>query len=208
MISLNPYLSPIPLVAILRGIKPDEAVRVADVLVGKGFRCLEVPLNSPDPLSSIRLMHKQHGEHALIGAGTVLKTDDVFAVKEAGGRLIVMPHCDVEIIRLAKQQQLICIPGASSMTEILQAIHAGADAIKLFPASLLTPTVIKDYRAVLPANTLLIPVGGITPQSLAPYFAVGANAFGLGSGVYKAGDSMETVALKADAYLAHLPKPT
>ena len=199
-------LSTVPLIAVLRGIKPDEVCSVAEVLSNAGFRCLEVPLNSPDPFSSIRLMHKHYGDKHLIGAGTVLKTEQVFQVKKAGGRLIIMPHCDTEIIRLAKQQGLYCIPGASTITEVFNAYKAGADAVKLFPAELISPEAVKAYRAVLPEESILLPVGSITPQKMTAYFKAGANGFGLGGALYKAGDSLEAVALKAQAFIEHLPK--
>ena len=178
---MREYLRPLPLIAILRGIRPDEALPVGQALVDAGFRILEVPLNSPQPLRSI-------ADRCLIGAGTVLSAAQVDEVAAVGGRLIVMPHSDLAVIRAAKARDLVCAPGIATPTEGFAALAAGADALKLFPAELLTPAVLKALRAVFPRELPFLPVGGITPQNLAAYVDAGADGFGLGSALYKPGD--------------------
>lgn len=187
MPKLSDYLEPLPLVAVLRGITPAEITEVAAALVAEGFRILEVPLNSPQPFESIHALAKAHGDRCLVGAGTVLSLDDVTRVNTAGGRLIVMPHGDVTVVREAKRQALVCLPGAATPTEALAALAAGADGIKMFPAEALPPAVLKAWRAVLPSGTLVFPVGGIRPDTMAPYVAAGASGFGTGSNLYRPG---------------------
>lgn len=185
---MREYLRPLPLIAILRGIRPDEALPVGQALVDAGFRILEVPLNSPQPLRSIAALASAFGDRCLIGAGTVLSAAQVDEVAAAGGRLIVMPHSDLAVIRAAKARDLVCAPGIATPTEGFAALAAGADALKLFPAELLTPAVLKALRAVFPRELPFLPVGGITPQNLAAYVDAGADGFGLGSALYKPGD--------------------
>jgi 2-dehydro-3-deoxyphosphogalactonate aldolase len=201
-ISLRSYLTPLPLVAVLRGIAPGEIDAVAAALTDHGFRILEVPLNSPDPLESIRKLARGHGERCLTGAGTVLDVADVRRVADAGGRLIVMPHGDVAIVREAKRLGLVCLPGVATPTEAFAALAAGADGLKMFPAEQLSPTVLKAWRAVLPRDTLVFPVGGIRPDNMAPFWAVGANGFGTGSNLYQPGVAPETVRAVAGQYAA------
>jgi 2-dehydro-3-deoxyphosphogalactonate aldolase len=197
-------LAKLPLVAILRGITPDEAVAVGEALVAAGFVALEVPHNSPAPLASIERLAAAIGERALIGAGTVLAPARVSQVAAAGGRLIVMPHGDPAVIATAKAAGLLCVPGVATPTEAFAALAAGADALKLFPAEALPPAVVKAWRAVLPADVWLLPVGGIAPETMAPYLAAGASGFGLGSALYRAGMSAAEVGARArtfrDAY--------
>ncbi|MFG1345809.1 2-dehydro-3-deoxy-6-phosphogalactonate aldolase [Xanthobacter autotrophicus DSM 431] len=194
-------LAACPLVAILRGLKPDEALDVGAALVEAGFSIIEVPLNSPNPLTSIRLLADSFGDKALIGAGTVLSPDDVRAVKAAGGRLIVMPHADLEVIRAAKAEGLSCTPGVATPTEAFAARKAGADALKLFPAEGIPPVIVKAWKAVL-SDVPLLPVGGIDASNMAQYRAAGADGFGIGSALYKPGKSAPAIAADARTLVA------
>jgi 2-dehydro-3-deoxyphosphogalactonate aldolase len=194
-------MAKLPLVAILRGIKPDESTPILTALVDAGFRLIEAPLNSPEPFETIRLMRLVAPKDVLIGAGTVKTTQDVAAVAEAGGDLIVMPHADTAIISAAKKRGLICVPGVASPTEAFAALNAGADALKAFPAEMITPAVLKAWRAVIPHDAPILPVGGIAPDSMAAYIAAGADGFGLGSALYKPGDDGQKVAAAAAAFL-------
>lgn len=191
------HLDPLPLIAILRGITPEEAVPVGLALAEAGFRIIEVPLNSPHPLQSIEPLARELGTRCLIGAGTVLGALQVDAVARAGARLVVMPHGDGEVIGAAKAQGLSCVAGVATPTEGFAALAAGADALKLFPAELLTPPVLKALRAVFAPQVLLLPVGGITPHNMAAYAAAGASGFGLGSALYQPG--MDAARVKANA---------
>jgi len=199
---MHDALAALPLIAILRGLTPDEALPVGQALAEAGFRIIEVPLNSPQPLRSIETLARALGDRCLIGAGTVMSAAQVTDVAQAGGRLIVMPHGDAQVIRAAKAQGLWCAPGIATPTEGFAALAAGADALKLFPAELLTPAVVKAMRAVFPPQVPFLPVGGITPQNLAAYRAVGASGFGLGSALYKPGMTPQQVAVQARAFVA------
>ena len=200
--SLEAYLRPLPLVAVLRGITPSEIAGVSAALCESGFRILEVPLNSPQPYESIRRLAKELGDRCLTGAGTVLRVEEVALVAEAGGRLIVMPHGDPAIVREAKNRDLVCLPGVSTLTEAFAALDAGADGLKMFPAELLTPAVLKAWRAVLPKEARVFPVGGIRPDNMAAYWAVGADCFGTGSNLYQPGARPEAVRKVAAEYAA------
>lgn len=195
-------LARLPLVAILRGVRPAEAVGLMRALVDEGFALIETPLNSPDPLNSIRAMREAAPAGVLVGAGTVLSVDDVKAVNDTGGDLIVMPHADVRVIEAAKACGLLCLPGVVTPSEAFAALGAGADGLKAFPAEMIAPAVVKAWRAVIPASVPIFPVGGITPSNMAPYVAAGASGFGLGSALYKPGDSAEKVAANARAFAA------
>jgi len=184
---LDRAFNELPLVAILRGVQPHEVAAIAQAVYDQGFRIIEVPLNSPQALESIRLLNKSLPADAVLGAGTVLSANAVAEVKAAGGRLIVMPHADVKVIEAAKANGMVCVPGVATPTEAFAALHAGADALKLFPAELITPAIIKAMRAVLPADTRLLPVGGVTPDNMEPFRAAGAAGFGLGSALYAPG---------------------
>lgn len=197
---IGAWLDPLPLVAILRGITPGEAADVGDVLVEAGFRILEVPLNSPDALRSIDIMQERFGDRALVGAGTVLSPARVDEVAAAGGKIIVMPHADVAVIRAAKAAGLYCLPGVSTPTEAFAALDAGADALKIFPAELIGPHVLKAWRAVLPKDLALLPVGGIEPGNMAVYVAAGANGFGIGGALYAPGRSLSDTTTRAQAF--------
>jgi len=200
MSTLQEHLADLPFVAILRGVEPADVIAIGQSLIGAGMRVIEVPLNSPAPLRSITALAEAFGARALIGAGTVLDAADVDRVADAGGRLIVMPHADPAVIRAAKALDLWCVPGVATPTEAFGALAAGADALKLFPAEALPPATVKAWRAVLPKDVWLLPVGGITPDSVAPYLAAGANGFGLGSALYQAGLSPAEVARRARAF--------
>lgn len=181
---LRTYLTNLPLIAILRGLKPENAEAVGHALVEAGFRIIEVPLNSPEPFRSIEILAKTMPNDVLIGAGTVLEPDLVNGVHDMGGKLIVMPHADVEVIKRAKELRLVCTPGVATPTEAFAALKAGADAIKIFPAEAIPPTVVRAWRAVLPKETIVLPVGGIKPDNMKPYVDAGANGFGLGSALF------------------------
>jgi 2-dehydro-3-deoxyphosphogalactonate aldolase len=201
-IRLAEALTQLPLVAILRGIKPDEAMPILTALVESGFRLIETPLNSPEPFETIRLMRLVAPKDVLIGAGTVKTLAEVAAVAEAGGDLIVMPHADAAIISAAKKRGLICVPGVATPTEAFAALAAGADGLKAFPAEMITPFVLKAWRAVIPQNAPILPVGGITPESMAAYVAAGADGFGLGSALYKPGDNGQKIAAAAAGFVS------
>lgn len=202
MIDFAVALSQCPLIAILRGITPNEAVPVGAALFDTGIRVIEVPLNSPAPFDSIARLANAFGSTAIIGAGTVMAEIDVGNVAAAGGRLIVMPHADVEVIRAARKAGLIVTPGVATPTEAIAALKAGADALKLFPAEMITPAVVKALRAVLPKQALLIPVGGISEANIPAYRAAGASAFGIGSTLYSPGRSAAEVTRRAVALIA------
>lgn len=193
-----------PLVAILRGIRPDEAEAVVEALIGAGFRLIEVPLNSPDPLDSIARLARRFGDRAVIGAGTVLSAAQVGQVRAAGGRLIIAPNFDPRVAAAA--EGLIYGPGIGTVSEAFAALDAGAAFLKLFPAEMIPPVAVKAMRAVLPADLRLLPVGGITPDSMAAYLAAGANGFGLGSALYRPGISADQVAIRAGDFIAALPR--
>ncbi|HEY0661670.1 MAG TPA: 2-dehydro-3-deoxy-6-phosphogalactonate aldolase [Lysobacter sp.] len=195
------WLQPLPLVAILRGLTPQDALAVGDALFEAGFRALEVPLNSPRPLESIALLAREFGDRCLVGAGTVLAPAQVAQVKDAGGRLIVMPHADTAVVRAAHEAGLVCTPGVATPTEAFAALAAGADALKLFPAEQLPPSVLKAWLSVLPKGTALLPVGGITPDRMAVYRQAGAAGFGIGSALYAPGMDPLEVARRARAYV-------
>ncbi len=210
MSELETALEACPLVAILRGITPDEVDGIGDTLVDAGFRVIEVPLNSPQPLQSIRQLSQRLGHRAVIGAGTVTRVGDVAAVREAGGRLIVMPHSDLEVVREAKAQQLWCLPGIATPTEAFAALAAGADGLKLFPAEMIGPPVVKSIRAVLPGHVKLVPVGGISAANIPAFWAAGASAFGIGSTLYSPGKGVGEVRTSAKALVEamdHVRRP-
>src|SRR5215204_4102781 len=199
---IQAYLDRLPFVAILRGVTPEEVERVADVLVEAGFTIIEVPFNSPRPIESIRRLVAKYENEVLIGAGTVMSPAQVAEVAAAGGRLVVMPHGDAEVVRAAKAAGLVCIPGVATPTEGFAALANGADALKLFPAEMLTPAVLKAMRAVFPSATRFLPVGGITPDVMASYVAAGAAGFGLGGALYRRGDDPSRVAANARDFVA------
>ncbi len=182
--------------AILRGITPGEAQAVGEVLFSCGWGVLEVPLNSPQPLDSIEALARAFPD-AVIGAGTVMNSEQVQQVHEAGGRLVVSPHCDPHVIAHAAALGMACLPGVMTPTEAFAALGAGASGLKLFPAEMIPPAAVKAMRAVLPPEVLLLPVGGIAPHSMAAYREAGASGFGIGSALYKPGRSAAEVAVAA-----------
>ncbi len=194
-------LQRLPLIAILRGVTADEVVELGTMLLECGLRVIEVPLNSPKPLLSIQRLRESLPADCIVGAGTVLSATQVREVASAGGQIIVMPHSDPSVIRAAKDAGLICAPGVVTPTEAFAALAAGADALKLFPAELVSPTVLAAMRSVLPPSTLMLPVGGITPESMQAYRKAGASGFGLGSALYRAGQSLEQTTLNARRFV-------
>ena len=194
-------LQTLPLVAILRGLRPDEALPVGQALVSTGWTLIEVPLNSPQPLDSIAAMASALPQ-ALVGAGTVLTPDDVRNVQAAGGQLIVSPNFNPAVVREAVRLGLVCLPGVMTASEAIAALEACATGLKIFPAEMITPPVIKALRAVLPPGTIVMPVGGITPDNMRAYLAAGADGFGIGSALYKPGMSAAEVAENAMTFIA------
>jgi 2-dehydro-3-deoxyphosphogalactonate aldolase len=204
-VELKSHLARCKLIAILRGVRPHEVAAIAAALDAAGIAIIEVPLNSPDPLASIATLARDFGARLLIGAGTVLTEAQVAAIAHAGGKLIVTPHADPVVTRAAKTHGLIAVPGFFTPTEAFAMLAAGADALKLFPAEAASPAVLRALRAVLPTNTAVLPVGGIDAGNIPAWRAAGAAGFGIGSAIYKPGDTAETVAAKARALLAVLP---
>ena len=200
--SFPDQLRRLPLVAILRGIKPEEAEDIGRALVEAGFGLVEVPLNSPNPFDSIERLARTLGTHALVGAGTVLDPDDVHRIAGAGGRMIISPHMDPSVIGTARAAGLAAIPGIATPTEAFTALRAGADALKLFPAEMMPPAVVKALLAVLPPGVPLLPVGGISPDNMGAYLAAGAAGFGIGSALYKPGMDAAAVGEAARRFVA------
>lgn len=199
---LNAALAICPLVAILRGVRPNEVEAVGDAIIEAGFSMIEVPLNSPDPLASIALLAKRYGPDVLVGAGTVLTTADVANVKAAGGTLIISPNVNTDVIRASVAEGMISLPGFYTPTEAFAALEAGATGLKLFPAEGASPAYMKAQRAVLPKDLPLLAVGGVTPENLSQWVAAGAQGAGLGSALYKAGLSAAQVGERARAFVA------
>ena len=198
---LNKWLEEFPLIAILRGIHPEDCLAIGQGLFQIGFRLIEIPLNSPEPFESIQKLSLNLKGSAIVGAGTILQENQLELLSDSGGKLAVMPHVDLELIRKAKTLNLLCIPGVSTPTEALAALNAGADALKVFPAEMIVPKVLKAWKAILPKETLLIPVGGILPNSMESYIFAGANGFGLGSALYRPGLVVEDVLANAEDFL-------
>lgn len=189
------------LIAILRGLRPEEAESIGSALYAAGIRIIEVPLNSPQPLRSLEILRRTLPDDCLVGAGTVLSAEQVRAVKAAGGQLIVMPHCDVQVLRAAKDAGLYLAPGVATPSEAFAALTAGADALKVFPAEQVGIGAMKAWLAVLPPGTALLPVGGITPDNMVPYLRAGAAGFGLGSALYSPGLPADEVGRRAQAFI-------
>jgi 2-dehydro-3-deoxyphosphogalactonate aldolase len=202
MLDLRAALNACPIAAILRGVKPDEIDAIGDALVEAGVTIVEVPLNSPQPLESIKRLAARHGDRALIGAGTVLDVSDVARVEDAGGHLIVAPNFDADIVRAAKAAGLAALPGVMTPSEGIAALKAGADGLKLFPAEIIPPAVLKAWRAVFPPETLLLAVGGVGVDNIAAYRAAGASGYGIGSALYKPGRSAAEIGKLARALVA------
>ncbi|NSY19278.1 2-dehydro-3-deoxy-6-phosphogalactonate aldolase [Neorhizobium sp. AL 9.2.2] len=189
------------LVAILRGITPDEAEPIGEALIEAGWRIIEVPLNSPDPLKSIEKLQKRFGDQALIGAGTVLTTAQVADVASTGATVIISPNANLSVIEASVSRGMISLPGVATPSEAFAAIGAGATGIKAFPAEAIPPMVIKAWRAVLPKDMPVLAVGGITPDNMKSFIDAGTNGFGIGGSLYKPGDDVASVAAKAKLFI-------
>ena len=189
-----------PLIAILRGVNPQESEAIGDALVEGGIRIIEVPLNSPDPLDSIKRLSMRLEGRAMIGAGTVLKADQIDPIRAAGGQLVVSPSTNVDVIAATAAAGLVSCPGYFTPSEAFAALDAGAHALKLFPAEAASPAVVRAQRAVLPRDVRLIVVGGVAPDTMAPWLAAGANGFGLGSGIYRPGQTPAETLARARAF--------
>jgi 2-dehydro-3-deoxyphosphogalactonate aldolase len=201
---LHRYLDECPLIAILRGVTPDESEPIGEAVYEGGLRILEVPLNSPDPLASIERLAKRFGDRALVGAGTVIDPADVDRVRDAGGRIIVSPDTNVEVIAATVAAGIVSSPAFFTPSEAFTALRAGATALKLFPAEGASPAVLKAHLAVIPKSTTVLIVGGIKPDNMRPWLDAGATGFGLGSGLYKPGQSPGQTVQNARAYAAGL----
>lgn len=199
---LTAALHRMPLIAILRGLRPDEAEDVGSTLVAAGFSVLEVPLNSPQPLDSIGILRQVLPDTVTVGAGTVLSPQAVQEVASVGGELIVMPHSDPAVIRAAKSAGLACAPGVATPTEAFAALAAGADVLKAFPGEALPPAVLKAWLSVLPKGTRIVPTGGILPATMHGYLQAGVAGFGIGSALYKPGMSIAQIRSAAEAFVA------
>jgi len=191
-----------PLVAILRGVKPDEVEGIVEVLIDTGFEMMEVPLNSPEPFVSIERACKRFGKDALIGAGTVLTAEDCAHVADVGGRLMVSPNVDTDVLAMAASRGMVTMPGVFSPTEAFLALRSGASALKFFPASILGPAGIAAIRAVLPKDAVIGAVGGVADKNFADYIAAGVQAFGLGSNLYRPGMTVADVRVTAESSIA------
>ena len=202
MLTFGDAMARCPLVAILRGVRPERCVDIGKVLVAAGFTLIEVPLNSPQPTESIARLSRDLGPQVLVGAGTVTRPQEVDEVAQAGGRLIVMPHADTRVVVEAKALGLTAVPGFATPTEAFAMIEAGADALKLFPAEANPPKVLRAMRAVLPRELPILPVGSISVENMGEYWAAGANGFGLGSALYKAGATPDQVSKAAAKFKA------
>ncbi|SLN66900.1 2-dehydro-3-deoxy-6-phosphogalactonate aldolase [Ruegeria meonggei] len=204
MIDLTAALAENPLIAILRGLAPENARPVSDVLFDAGFRIIEVPLNSPDPLESIAQIVAKHGAQAIVGAGTVLTTDQVGAVADAGGRIIVSPNMNPDVGRAAVARGLYWCPGVMTPSEAFTALDIGASVLKFFPAEMVPPAAIAAMRAVLPADAVVAAVGGITPDTMASYHAAGVDGYGLGSALFKPSYTLDDIDRRARAFTSVL----
>ena len=202
MSDLRAALTRCPIVAILRGVAPDEIDAIGDALVEAGVTVIEVPLNSPSPFESIRRLAARHGTRALVGAGTVLEADDVARVADAGGKLVVAPNFDADVVRAAKAASLASLPGVMTPSEGFAALKAGADGLKLFPAEIIPPAVFKAWRAVFAPDTLLLAVGGVGVDNIKSYAQAGASGYGIGSALYRPGRPAAEIGQLARALVA------
>ena len=194
-------MASMPLIAILRGITPDESPAIGEALINAGFTLIEIPLNSPSPLETIRLLCDHFGDRAIIGAGTVLTHEQVNDVVDAGGELIIAPNFSDEVALACNNKPVVYCPGVATPTEAFNAMQAGASGLKLFPAELISPAAVNAMRAVLPDNVLLLPVGGICPDNIPDYLQAGANGFGIGSALYKPGTPASQITQRAQQFI-------
>ena len=199
---LKTYLDQCPLIAIIRGVTPDEALTVGQAIFDAGIRIIEVPLNSPDPLKSIERLSALFGDQALIGGGTVLMAEEVPNIRAAGGAIVVSPNTNTDVISATVSEGLVSCPGYFTPSEAFAAVEAGATALKLFPAEAASPVVLKAQLAVVPKHVPVIVVGGIKPDNMRPWLDAGAAGFGLGGGLYRPGQAVEDTAQRARAYVA------
>jgi 2-dehydro-3-deoxyphosphogalactonate aldolase len=194
------HMDSLPLLAILRGLKPEEALAVGQAIVNAGFHILEVPLNSPEPLRSIQILSAAF-PNALVGAGTVTTAQQVRDIKAAGGQLIISPHLDENVVCETVNLGLISLPGVATPSEAFRALALGANGLKLFPAEMISPAVLKSLRAVLPKAVKLLPVGGVGIHNMADYRKSGASGFGIGSALFAPGKTAEAVGESAAAFV-------
>jgi 2-dehydro-3-deoxyphosphogalactonate aldolase len=204
MIRFEDAFNRMPLIAILRGVQPKEAIEIGAALIDAGITLIEVPLNSPRPFDSIARLSEAFGSHAAIGAGTVLSVDDVARLAEAGGTVAVSPNMNAEVIKACVAKRIVSLPGVATASEAFGAIDAGATALKLFPAEGSSPAWLKALRAVLPTDIAVLPVGGIQPDNMLPWLHAGARGFGLGSGLYRPGSTPDAVRAHAIGYVEAL----
>jgi 2-dehydro-3-deoxyphosphogalactonate aldolase len=203
--ALRDFLGRCPLIAILRGVRPEEVLEIAGALEGAGIAIIEVPLNSPRPLESIRTLSQWEGGRVLVGAGTVMTPEDVDQVAEAGGKLIVTPHAANDVVLAAKRRGMIACPGFFTPAEAFAMLRDGADGLKLFPAEAGSPAMLRAVRAVLPGDTMVLPVGGIDAGNMGPWLDAGAAGFGIGGAIFRPGDTAAMVGQKAARLVAALP---
>jgi len=182
-----------PIVSILRGVDPEEVIDIVDCLFELGIKIVEVPLNSPSPYKSINLISKKYGDKMIVGAGTVLCQNEVYEVSNIGGSIIVSPNVNTNVIQKTKELGMVSLPGASTPTEVFSALDSGASGIKAFPSDMVSPSVIKSWRAVLPKGLILISVGGVTSQNIQSFWEAGASGFGMASEIYKPGLTVEDI---------------
>jgi 2-dehydro-3-deoxyphosphogalactonate aldolase len=205
---MKAWLKRSPIVAILRGVKPDEVEAIGEALVESGILVVEVPLNSPQPFDSIGRLAKRFGDTMLVGAGTVMSVEAAQGVHDVGGKLIVTPHADVKVTAKAKASKMFAVPGFFTPTEAFALLAAGADALKLFPAEAVAPNVLTAMRAVFPPETAVLAVGGVNAQTIAAWHKAGAAGYGVGSSIYKPGIAPADVRVKAKALVAALREAT
>jgi 2-dehydro-3-deoxyphosphogalactonate aldolase len=205
---MKAWLKRSPIVAILRGVKPDEVEAIGEALVESGIMVVEVPLNSPQPFDSIGRLAKRFGDTMLVGAGTVMSVEAAQSVHDVGGKLIVTPHADVKITAKAKASKMFAVPGFFTPTEAFALLAAGADALKLFPAEAVAPNVLTAMRTVFPPETAVLAVGGVNAQTIAAWYKAGAAGYGVGSSIYKPGIAPADVRVKAKALVAALHEAT
>ncbi|NKB75817.1 MAG: 2-dehydro-3-deoxy-6-phosphogalactonate aldolase [Gammaproteobacteria bacterium] len=200
-ITWSTAIAQMPLIAILRGVQPEEAVGVGNALIEQGFKIIEVPLNSPTPFKTLKLMSERLGDRAIIGAGTVLCEADVDACVKAGCKLVIAPNFDIEVAEACSKNAVIYCPGVATPTEAFAAIKAGAHALKLFPAESITPNIVKALRAVIPPSVTMLPVGGVSPDNLGEFHKAGATGFGIGSALYQPGKTLAEITKSAKAFV-------
>lgn len=204
MVRFRKAITTMPVIAILRGVRPDEVIAVAQAIYTAGIRVIEVPLNSPEPLASIENLNAHFRDDAIIGAGTVLTIDDVARCRNAGAQIIVSPNMNVDVIRATIATGMISAPGCLTPTEAFAAFHAGAHAVKLFPGELIPAGAVKSMRAVLPKDAIVLVVGGISADAVASYRTAGADGFGIGNAIYRPGISAAEAGENAANFVAAL----